>query len=111
MKKKEPKKGLCAKCNDFFYIHDHHILPKSIFGKKGKTVPLCPKCHAHVHAYLDMNTENPNNEEEIIDLWEKWLNVVKVVVTCLILLLSIVAIYQIHNHFNSKKTNEISLEK
>jgi len=30
---KEAKKGKCVKCKEYFYVHEHHILPKSIFGK------------------------------------------------------------------------------
>jgi hypothetical protein len=32
--RKETKKGTCDKCGLYFYIHEHHILPKAIFGKK-----------------------------------------------------------------------------
>ncbi len=39
---KEARKGKCGKCGNFFYIHKHHILPKSRFGKAGETEDLCP---------------------------------------------------------------------
>ncbi len=43
---KEAKKGKCEKCNNYFYVHEHHILPKGVFDKKGATVKLCPNCHS-----------------------------------------------------------------
>ena len=82
---KEAKKGTCEKCGIFFYVHDHHVLPKSIFGKKGETVPLCPNCHTHFHEYSKKETTDPHDEEEALEIWTIWLKTVSVVVTMLIL--------------------------
>jgi len=39
---KEAKKGECQKCGTFFYLHTHHTLPKSIFGKNVPTAEYAP---------------------------------------------------------------------
>jgi len=82
---KEAKKGKCEKCGIFFYIHEHHILPKSIFGKKGQTAKLCPNCHTHFHEYSKKKTTNPQDADEARKIWYTWLKTVSVVVTILIL--------------------------
>jgi len=58
MKMKNFKIGLCRKCNLEFYVHEHHILPKSTFGKDGATITLCPNCHAHIHVYMELNLKD-----------------------------------------------------
>lgn len=75
---KEMKMGECRKCKQFFYIHDHHILSKSVFGE-GETAPLCPNCHTHFHEYCKKNTINPKDQEEAIEIWKYWLKKVAVV--------------------------------
>lgn len=82
---KEAKKGKCKKCGIYFYVHDHHILPKSIFGRKGETAKLCPNCHTHFHEYSKKQTTNPNDAEEARDIWDEWLTSVSVIVTILII--------------------------
>jgi Zn-finger protein len=82
---KEAKKGVCTKCNIYFYMHEHHILPKSIFGKKGKTVLLCPNCHTHFHEYSKQHTTNPTDENEAMEIWTTWLKNVSIAVSILIL--------------------------
>jgi hypothetical protein len=37
----------CFECGGTKYIHQHHIIPKSIGGTK--TIPLCITCHSRVH--------------------------------------------------------------
>ena len=78
---KEAKKGECKKCGVYFYVHDHHILPKSIFGKKGETAKLCPNCHTHFHEYSKKQTTNPHNAQEAWDIWDEWLTSVSIIVT------------------------------
>jgi hypothetical protein len=57
----ESKKENCAKCGIYFWTDKHHILPRAIFGKKGKTVPLCPNCHRDYHEQLGReNLKNPD---------------------------------------------------
>ena len=77
--KKEARRGTCKKCGKDFYVHSHHILPKSIFGK-GETVDLCPNCHTHFHEYSNLNTKNPNNEAEAKIIWIK-----RIIVACFII--------------------------
>ena len=81
---KEAKKGVCTKCGIYFYMHEHHILPKSIFGKKGKTVSLCPNCHTHFHEYSKQHTTNPTDEKEARNIWVVWLTTISVSL-CLLL--------------------------
>ena len=82
---KEARKGQCSKCKNYFYVHQHHILPKSIFGKKGETADLCPNCHTHFHEFSKQHTQNPKDAGEARELWNIWLTTVSV--TCCILLL------------------------
>ena len=37
----------CFECGGTEYIHQHHIVPKSLGGTK--TIPLCITCHGRVH--------------------------------------------------------------
>ncbi|HMY69515.1 MAG TPA: hypothetical protein PL048_10460 [Leptospiraceae bacterium] len=80
----EAKKGRCIKCNLFFYVHDHHILPKSRFGNEGETVRLCPNCHTHFHEYSRINTRNPEDREEALKIWTIWLRTISVTVSIII---------------------------
>lgn len=82
---KEAKKGKCEKCKQYFYIHEHHILPKSIFGKKGKTANLCPNCHAHFHEYSKQKTTNSEDKNEALKIWTTWLKAVSVIVSIIII--------------------------
>lgn len=82
---KEAKKGVCQKCGLYFYIHHHHILPKSRFGKKGETIELCPNCHTHFHEYSKKHTKNPNDIKEAQNIWDVWYATVSVIVTILII--------------------------
>jgi len=82
---KEAKKGKCVKCKEYFYVHEHHILPKSIFGKKGKTVKLCPNCHTHFHEYNKQNNINPEDVNETLKIWTTWLKVISLVVSMIVI--------------------------
>jgi hypothetical protein len=82
---KESKKGQCEKCEKYFYVHEHHILPKSIFEKKGNTAKLCPNCHTHFHEYSKTHTKEPNNEQEALKIWTTWLKVVPVIVSMILI--------------------------
>jgi predicted HNH restriction endonuclease len=84
---KEAKKGECAKCNNYFYVHNHHIFPKSIFGK-GETVELCPNCHTHFHEYKNLKIKNPKSKKETLKIWNKWFT--KVAVVCSVALICMV---------------------
>jgi len=90
--KKEPKKGWCEKCGDFFYVHDHHIFPKALFGK-GETIQLCVKCHAHIHAYMDLNVKDPKNKDEVDKIWDRWFKYVAVVVAPVIIITLIIGYF------------------
>jgi len=85
----EAKKGVCEKCKQYFYVHEHHILSKSIFGK-GKTVKLCPNCHTHFHEYSKKKTKNANDIKEAKRIWNKWLNKVAVVCSIALILTTII---------------------
>lgn len=37
----------CFECDSTEHIHKHHVIPKSLGGKK--TIPLCEICHGLVH--------------------------------------------------------------
>lgn len=82
---KEAKKGTCIKCNIYFYIHDHHILPKSKFGKNGKTAALCPNCHTHFHEYSKQKTINPYDAKEAQHIWDTWLKYISVIVSMIVM--------------------------
>jgi len=90
--KKEPKKGWCEKCGEYFYVNDHHILPKGVFGK-GETIRLCVKCHAHIHAYMDMNVKDTKNKDEVKKVWYYWFKKVAVIVTPVIILALIIGYF------------------
>jgi len=81
---KEAKKGKCKKCGNIFYLHQHHILPKSKFGKNGETVELCPNCHTHFHEYSKKHTKNPKDADEARSIWNIWFTTVSVVMSVII---------------------------
>ncbi len=87
---KEAKKGYCVKCGNYFYVHEHHILPQSIFGAGGSTVKLCPNCHTHFHEYSKKETKNPLDQVEALNIWSKWFKTVAVVVWLLALFLILI---------------------
>ncbi len=88
----EAKKGICSKCKTFFYIHQHHILPKARFGKKGKRENLCPNCHTHFHQYSNKHTKNGENKKEALKIWTTWFKTVSVVVTILSIVFFIIKV-------------------
>ena len=82
---KEAKRGICKKCNKYFYIHNHHILPKSKFGKEGETVELCPNCHTHFHEFSNIHTGNPNDADEARSIWNIWFTSITVSMALLLI--------------------------
>ena len=86
--KKEARKGECKKCGEFFYVHAHHIFPKSIFGK-GEVVDLCPNCHTHCHEYNNLHVKNPQDAEEVNEVWKEWLRDIIIVSVLLGVFLSL----------------------
>ncbi len=82
---KEAKKGYCVKCGKYFYVHEHHILPQAIFGEIGKKEKLCPNCHTHFHEYSRKETKNPQDQNEALNIWTKWLKTVAVIVSVWVL--------------------------
>jgi len=46
------KKEICPKCKNLRYPHQHHILPKSLFGKIGFINRMCSDCHEEYHENL-----------------------------------------------------------
>lgn len=86
---KEAKKGQCLKCGKYFYIHEHHILQKSKFGKKGKTVKLCPNCHTHFHEYSKKETKKPDDANEALKIWTNWYKTIPVIVSIILIALII----------------------
>jgi len=83
---KEAKKGKCEKCKTYFYLHTHHTLSKSIFGKNVSTAELCPNCHTHFHEYSKKETTDPKNKAEAEKIWEHWFKYIAVIVTMMILI-------------------------
>lgn len=79
MKRKEAKQEKCRKCNKYFYVHDHHILPKSIFGE-GEKVVLCPNCHTHFHEYLNKQDVNEKDVSKYLYHWYNWYYTIVVIV-------------------------------
>ncbi len=75
---KEAKKERCEKCKEYFYVHDHHILKKSIFGE-GETKKLCPNCHTHYHEYLKKQDIDPEDMKQNLYIWLKWFYTVAVI--------------------------------
>ena len=43
----------CFECGDLA-IHNHHVVPRSLGGKK--TIPLCANCHSKAHNNLKLFT-------------------------------------------------------
>jgi ribosome-binding protein aMBF1 (putative translation factor) len=41
------KSNICFECGANSNIHQHHVVPKTLGGKK--TIPLCGACHGKVH--------------------------------------------------------------
>jgi uncharacterized protein YerC len=37
----------CFECESTGIIHEHHVIPRSLGGKK--TIPLCSICHSKIH--------------------------------------------------------------
>ena len=81
---REAKKGNCKKCGVYFYVHEHHILPRSIFGNQGNTVELCPNCHTHFHEYSKKHTLDPKDEQEALKIWTTWLKKIPLIVSLLL---------------------------
>jgi 5-methylcytosine-specific restriction endonuclease McrA len=77
--RKEAKRGECEKCGRIFYIHEHHILPRAIFGENGETIKLCPNCHTHYHEYQNLNQEDMTDQNETERVWSNWIRFVVVV--------------------------------
>ncbi len=46
------KKESCPKCGENRYSHQHHILPKVLFGKIGFISRMCSDCHTDYHKDL-----------------------------------------------------------
>lgn len=46
------KKETCPKCGCLRYPHQHHVLPKVLFGKIGFICRLCSDCHEEYHESL-----------------------------------------------------------
>lgn len=67
----------------YVFLHEHHILPRSKFGK-GKTVELCPNCHYHFHEYNKKQTTNLEDADEARRIWNIWFKTISVIVTMLI---------------------------
>jgi hypothetical protein len=45
-------KEICPKCKQKRYPHQHHILPKVLFGKIGFISRICSDCHEEYHESL-----------------------------------------------------------
>jgi len=87
---KEAKKGICEKCGKYFYLHEHHILPKAIFNGVGETANLCPNCHTHFHEYSKKKLKNTTDEEATLRVWKYWIKHVVVIVSIIIIALLLV---------------------
>ncbi|TAD97305.1 MAG: hypothetical protein EAZ97_12745 [Bacteroidetes bacterium] len=69
----ETKKDICVKCNNYFWIDKHHILPKSVFGGEGDIVRLCPNCHRDYHEQLGTKDLKIKNRQFHYDFFAKWM--------------------------------------
>jgi len=59
----ESKKARCEKCGKFFWVDNHHVLPKAVFKGEGDVVKLCPNCHRDYHEHLGRkNLKNPDEK-------------------------------------------------
>jgi len=77
MTKVEKERKICEKCGGSYFCDDHHILPKTIFGK-GETRPLCKTCHDEYHRFLGFKFLRKNNaqpREFYITNWLKWISI------------------------------------
>jgi len=75
MSKKENEQKVCTKCGKIHYCDEHHIFPKSIFGK-GETRSLCKTCHDEYHRFLGFKFTRKNNaqpKEFYYENWIKWI--------------------------------------
>lgn len=69
----ESKNGHCSKCNIYFWVDKHHILPKATFGGKGDIVRLCPNCHRDYHEQLGTKDLKNPDEQFHYTFFTKWL--------------------------------------
>jgi len=68
-------KEKCEKCGESHFCDEHHILPKTIFGK-GRTVFLCKNCHYEFHRFLGfkfLKKENKQPEEFYSKKYIAWI--------------------------------------
>ena len=71
-------KKVCPKCGKLRYPHQHHILPKALFGKIGFFSHLCSDCHEEYHESL--RKANPDNIEHppifYVKHFIKWMSII-----------------------------------
>jgi len=89
----EAKKVICYKCGESFYEHEHHILSQTNFGIKGKTIKLCPNCHAPFHEYSKKETKNLRDKEEPMLIWKTWGKTVALAISIWILITILIWIW------------------
>lgn len=74
--KRVRKKEKCAKCGYMRYPHQHHILPKSVFGKIGFIKNLCSDCHEDYHRDLGNHSQMKDHPASFyIKHFIKWMAV------------------------------------
>lgn len=56
------EKTKCDKCGELHFCDNHHILPKSLFGK-GETVHLCKNCHFELHQFIGFKYLRKTNKQ------------------------------------------------
>ena len=61
--------NICFECGSNKDIHQHHIIPKSLGGKK--TIPLCNDCHGKLHGKKGGIHKNPNDWRRLIKIGMK----------------------------------------
>jgi len=77
------KQDICRKCNQFFWVEEHHILPKSTFGETDSKVWLCPNCHTDYHQKLGAKNLKNTDAQFHLDFFRSWM----MGIICIVLLL------------------------
>ena len=56
----------CFECGSHENIHNHHVIPQVLGGKK--TIPLCNDCHGKLHGKKFGVHKNPNDWRRLIKI-------------------------------------------
>jgi hypothetical protein len=64
----------CCKCGHHKLCTDHHVAPKTFYGKEGLTIKLCRNCHDEIEAVYERLegkkvNRNKRNKLEKVDYY------------------------------------------